>query len=192
MGWGEKSVAKLFDAIEARRGIGLDRFIYALGIRQVGQATARLLALNYQSLERWRQAMQDAIDPHSPARLHLMSIDQIGPAVAEDIADFFAEPHNLAVLDALAAQLTVEDFVVNAPSDSPVAGKIVVFTGTLSRMSRDEAKARAQDLGAKVAGSVSARTDYVVAGTDAGSKLTKARDLGVTVLSEEEWLALIG
>ncbi len=191
-GWGEKSVAKLFDAIAARRRIGLDRFIYSLGIRQVGQATARLLALNYSSLSRWRQAMQEAAaDPLGPARQHLMSIDQIGPSVAADLAEFFAEPHNLKVLDDLARVLTVQDFATMAPADSPVAGKIVVFTGTLSRLSRDEAKARAQDLGAKVAGSVSTKTDYVVAGTDAGSKLTKARDLGVTVLSEDEWLDLI-
>jgi DNA ligase (NAD+) len=190
-GWGEKSVGKLFDAIAARRSIGLDRFIYALGIRQVGQATARLLALNYQSFDKWRHAMQDAVDADGLARQHLMSIDQIGPSVAEDIADFFDEPHNLAVLDALAAELAVTDFVANAPANSPVAGKTVVFTGTLTRMSRDEAKARAQDLGAKVAGSVSAKTDYVIAGADAGSKLTKARELGVAVLSEEEWLELI-
>jgi DNA ligase (NAD+) len=191
-GWGEKSVAKLFDAIEARRQIGLDRFVYSLGVRQVGQATARLLALNYGSLGRWRQAMQEAaLDPSGPARQQLMSIDQIGPSVAEDLAEFFAEPHNISVLDDLATLLTVHDFSAAAPADSPVAGKIVVFTGTLSRLSRDEAKARAQALGAKVAGSVSAKTDYVVAGADAGSKLTKARDLGVTVLSEEEWLDLI-
>jgi DNA ligase (NAD+) len=191
-GWGEKSVSKLFDAIEARRTISFDRFIYALGIRQVGQATARLLALNYQSLARWRQAMEEAAsDPGSPARQQLMTIDQIGPSVAQDLADFFSEPHNLTVLDALEKEVTVSDFHAAAPADSPVAGKIVVFTGTLSQMTRDEAKARAQNLGAKVAGSVSAKTDYVVAGADAGSKLSKARELGVTVLSEEEWLSLI-
>jgi DNA ligase (NAD+) len=193
MGWGPKSVAKLFDAIEARRRIGLDRFIYALGIRQVGQATARLLALNYHTLINWRAAMEElAADREGAAWQHLTSIDQIGPSVAEDLADFFAEPHNLGVLDDLQAQLTVEDFVSNVAADSPVAGKTVVFTGTLISMSRDEAKAQAQSLGAKVAGSVSAKTDYVVAGAEAGSKLTKARDLGVTVLTEEEWKQLVG
>ncbi len=193
MGWGEKSVGKLFDAIEARRRIGLDRFIYALGIRQVGQATARLLALNYHTLINWRAAMEELSGgPESSSWQHLISIDQIGPSVAEDLAAFFAEPHNLKVLDDLQAQLTVMDFVSNVSADSPVSGKTVVFTGTLVGMSRDEAKARAQSLGAKVAGSVSAKTDYVVAGADAGSKLTKARDLGVTVLTEEEWAALIG
>ena len=193
MGWGEKSVGKLFDAIEARRRIGLDRFIYGLGIRQVGQATARLLALNYHTLINWRAAMEElAGGPESAAWQHLISIDQIGPSVAEDLAAFFAEPHNLAVLDALQSELTVVDFVSTVSADSPVAGKTVVFTGTLVGMSRDEAKARAQSLGAKVAGSVSAKTDYVVAGADAGSKLNKARDLGVAVLTEEEWLNLIG
>jgi DNA ligase (NAD+) len=191
LGWGEKSVAKLFDAIEARRTIGLDRFIYSLGIRQVGQATARLLAIHYQTLARWREAMIEAVAPDSAARADLMAIDQIGPSVAEDLTEFFAEPHNLGVLDALEASVTVETFEQVAPADSPVAGKTVVFTGTLAKMSRDEAKARAQSLGAKVAGSVSAKTDYVVAGSDAGSKLTKARELGVAVLSEEEWLTLI-
>jgi DNA ligase (NAD+) len=181
MGWGEKSVSKLFDAIEARRRIGLDRFIYALGIRQVGQATARLLALNYHTLINWRAAMEElAADPEGPAAQHLTSIDQIGPSVAEDLAAFFAEPHNLGVLDDLQRQLQVQDFV-----------STVVFTGTLLTMSRDEAKAQAQNLGAKVAGSVSARTDYVVAGAEAGSKLTKAKDLGVTILTEEEWKSLI-
>ena len=192
LGWGEKSVGKLFDAIEARRRIGLDRFIYALGIRQVGQATARLLALNYHTLINWRAAMEEvAAEREGPAWQHLVSIDQIGPSVAEDLSAFFAEPHNLKVLDDLTRQLTVEDFAHIVATGSPVAGKTVVFTGTLVGMSRDEAKARAQSLGAKVAGSVSAKTDYVVAGSDAGSKLTKARDLGVAVLTEEEWLALI-
>jgi DNA ligase (NAD+) len=192
MGWGEKSVGKLFDAIEARRRIGLDRFIYALGIRQVGQATARLLALNYHTLINWRAAMEEvAAEREGNAWQQLVSIDQIGPSVAEDLAAFFAEPHNLHVLDELAKQLTVEDFVQSVPADSPVAGKTVVFTGTLVTMSRDEAKARAQSLGAKVAGSVSAKTDYVVAGAEAGSKLTKAQELGVAVLTEQEWLDLI-
>jgi len=192
MGWGEKSVSKLFDAIEMRRRIGLDRFIYALGIRQVGQATARLLALNYHSLINWRAAMDEmAADPEGPARQHLISIDQIGPSVADDLAAFFKEPHNSKVLDDLQAQLTVEDFVSAVTADSPVAGKTVVFTGTLVTMSRDEAKAQAQALGAKVAGSVSAKTDYVVAGAEAGSKLKKAEELGITVLTEDEWKSLI-
>ncbi len=196
-GWGAKSVEKLFAAIAARRRVPLDRFIYALGIRQVGEATARLLALHYHSLRAWRAAMsaaaaeRDAEADAGEAWTHLIAIDQVGPAVAGEIADFFAEAHNLAVLDDLAAEVTVEDFAAPAATGSPVAGKTVVFTGSLETMSRDEAKAQAQALGAKVAGSVSAKTDYVVAGADAGSKLTKARDLGLTVLSEQAWRALI-
>ena len=193
-GWGERSVAKLFDAIRARRIIGLDRFIYALGIRQVGEATARLLALHYHGLDAWRAAMLDvAATPEGEAWQQLTAIDQIGPEVAGEIALFFAEPHNLKAFDDLAGQLErVDDFARPAAANSPVAGKTVVFTGTLSRFSRDEAKARAQALGAKVAGSVSAKTDYLVAGADAGSKLTKARELGVAVLDEDQWLALLG
>ncbi|MSP89618.1 MAG: NAD-dependent DNA ligase LigA [Alphaproteobacteria bacterium] len=192
-GWGATSARKLFDAIAERRRIGLDRFIYALGIRQVGQATAKLLARNYGSLLAWRAAMDRAAgDPEGDDYRNLVAIDQIGDKVAADILAFFAEPHNRAALDALAAAITVEDFAAPAAADSPVAGKTVVFTGTLTTMSRPEAKARAEALGAKVAGSVSKKTDYVVAGADAGSKATKAAELGVQVLSEEEWVKLVG
>jgi DNA ligase (NAD+) len=193
-GWGAKSTQKLFDAIEARRTISLSRFIYALGIRQVGEATARLLARHYLTLDAWRLAMQAAAADHDgEAWRQLTAIDQIGPAVAGDIADFFSEDHNRRALDDLVGQLRhVEAFAAVTDISSPVAGKTVVFTGSLQTLSRDEAKARAQELGAKVAGSVSAKTDYVVAGADAGSKLTKARDLGLTILTEDEWLSLIG
>ena len=191
-GWGKTSAEKLFNAIEARRTIPLDRFIYALGIRQVGQATAKLLARTYGSLPAWRQAMGVAQDPLSDAYHELLTIEQIGASVAKDILAFFAEAHNREVLDDLQAQLNVTDFVQPKASASPVAGKTVVFTGTLETMTRPEAKARAEALGAKVAGSVSGKTDYVVAGADAGSKLGKARDLGVQVLTEQEWLVLIG
>ena len=134
-----------------------------------------------------------AATPEGEAWQQLTAIDQIGPEVAGEIALFFAEPHNLKAFDDLAGQLErVDDFARPAAANSPVAGKTVVFTGTLSRFSRDEAKARAQALGAKVAGSVSAKTDYLVAGADAGSKLTKARELGVAVLDEDQWLALLG
>lgn len=191
-GWGKKSVDKLLAAIEARRVIALDRFIYALGIRQVGEATAKLLARHYASLEGWREAMLEARDPESAARHDLEDIDQIGPLVARDIAGFFEEPHNLGVIDALSRLLTVE--VYEKPiraSSSALEGKTVVFTGTLVAMSRAEAKAKAESLGAKVAGSVSAKTDYVVIGEDAGSKADKARALGVTVLDEAAWKALL-
>ena len=190
-GWGARSVGNLIAAIEARRTVPLDRFIYALGIRQVGQTTARLLARNYVSLDAWREAMQAANDPDSEARRDLVNIDGVGPSVADDVTAFFAEPHNREVLDDLARFLTVTDFTVQAVADgSALAGKTVVFTGTLETMTRGEAKARAETLGAKVAGSVSARTDFVVVGADAGSKARKAADLGVRTLSEAEWLEL--
>lgn len=189
-GWGEQSVANLLEAIEVRRKIGLDRFIYALGIRQVGEATARLLAKHYLSLGAWRAAMTAAQDSESEAYKDLTGIDGIGPSVANDILAFFAEDHNRETLDALAKELDVQEFERPAAT-SPIAGKTVVFTGTLERMTRHEAKARAESLGAKVSGSVSSKTDYVVAGPGAGSKLKNAANLGVAVLSEEEWLALL-
>ncbi|MBL8701968.1 MAG: NAD-dependent DNA ligase LigA [Alphaproteobacteria bacterium] len=192
-GWGEKSVERLLASIEARRSIALDRFIFALGIRQVGEATAKLLARHYLSLESWRQAMQAAAkDPDGEAARALENIHQIGPSVAKDIRDFFAETHNRDTIADLARELDVQDAARPRASGSPIAGKTVVFTGGLETLTRQEAKARAEALGANVAGSVSKRTDYVIAGSDAGSKLTKARELGLTILTEQEWLALIG
>jgi DNA ligase (NAD+) len=191
-GWGPTSATKLFDAIESRRHIALDRFIYALGIRQVGQATAKLLARNYGTFEAWRAAMSEAADPDSPDYADLVNIDQIGPLVAADLIAFFAEPHNQTILDGLLEQLDIEAATAPDVSESPVAGKTVVFTGTLESQSRNEAKARAEALGAKVAGSVSRKTDYVVVGAEAGSKARKAAELGVTTLSEQEWLDMIG
>jgi len=203
-GWGEKSAQRLFEAIEARRSIALQRFIYALGIRQVGEATAKLLARHYLSLRRWQDAMlraareraaaPDARKPEEvgPAYAELCSIEQIGTSVADDLCRFFGEPHNLQVLRELEAALTVEDAAPAGAAGSPVAGKTVVFTGTLARMTREQAKAGAEALGAKVAGSVSKKTDFVVVGADAGSKADKARELGVAMLSEEEWLEMTG
>jgi DNA ligase (NAD+) len=192
-GWGDKSIDNLLAAIDRRRTIGLERFIYALGIRQVGQATARLLAHHYGSREAWEQAMIAARDPESDAYRELTSIEQIGPSVAADLIGFFAEKHNRDVLTALRkAGVTVEDFARPDGSGSPIAGKTIVFTGTLERMGRNEAKAQALALGAKVAGSVSKKTDLVVAGPGAGSKLKEAQALGVTIVSEEEYLRLIG
>ena len=192
-GWGETSAANLFRAIAARRRITLDRFIHALGIRHVGQTTARLLARRYGTVDDWRAAMDAAAtaasDPDSEALDALTDIDGIGPVVARAIVEFVAEPRNGAILDALGARLDIEP-VEAAAADSPVAGKTVVFTGKLQRMTRQEAKARAEALGAQVSGSVSRATDYVVAGEDAGSKLKKAQTLGVQVLSEDAWLAV--
>ncbi len=191
-GWGEKSAENLIAAIAERRTIPLDRFIYALGIRHIGQTTARLLARHYGSLADWRDAMEKmAATVGTQERQDLVDLDGIGDAVADAFSDFFRERHNLDVLDALEAVLTIEDVAAPDTSSSPVAGKTVVFTGTLETMSRSEAKARAEMLGAKVAGSVSKKTDYVIAGPGAGSKAKKAEELGVTILSEAEWHALI-
>ncbi len=190
-GWGELSASNLFKAIEARREIALERFIYALGIRHVGQNNARLLARHYHSFENLRQAMLAAAAPESTAYHDLLSIDGIGETLAKSVIEYFSETPIMAAINALLCEIMVLDFIAPAAT-SPVAGKTVVFTGSMEKMSRDEAKARAQSLGAKVAGSVSAKTDYVIAGADAGSKLKKAAELGLSILSEDEWLALIG
>jgi DNA ligase (NAD+) len=199
-GWGETSVDNLLGAIETRRRIALDRFIYALGIRQVGEATAKLLAKHYGSYGAWREAMIEAGDPQSSAHADLDNIDQIGPSVAGDLVRFFAEAHNREEIERLAGdprkrkpgEVEVLDHAGPSLEGSPIAGKTVVFTGTLERMTRDEAKARAETLGAKVASSVSRKTDFVIVGADAGSKAAKARELGVRTLSEQEWLDMIG
>jgi len=190
-GWQEKSVGNLFAAIAARREIPLERLIFALGIRHIGQTTARLLARRYENFAALRQALTAAVARDSDAYADLVNIDGIGAAAAEALVDFIAEEHNSQVLRDLEAVLEIAPFAAPAAT-SPVSGKTVVFTGTLSLMSRAEAKARAEALDAKVSGSVSKKTDFVVAGEEAGSKLKKAIELGVTVLSEQEWLDLIG
>lgn len=203
-GWGELSAKNLFAAIEARRTIGLDRFIYALGIRQIGQATAKILAANYKTIIDWRAQMAEAAreralnaDEHKkpvnvgPAYADLCALEGVGMSMADDLCGFFAEEKNREILDDLERELSIEPYAVTIRTDSAVVGKTVVFTGTLEKMTRAEAKARAETLGAKVAGSVSKKTDYVIAGADAGSKLKAAKELGVSVLTEDEWLALI-
>lgn len=190
-GWGELSVKNLFEAINKKRNISLNRFIYALGIRQVGEQTAKRLAAHYLEFPNLRREISKADDESDAAYTDLLSIEDIGPSVADDLIGFFAEEHNQTVLDKILAQLQVESYQRPDNLDTAVAGKTVVFTGTLSKMGRSEAKAKAESLGAKVSGSVSSKTDYVVAGDDAGSKLKKARELGVTVLSEDEWIDLI-
>ena len=191
-GWGDRSADNLIAAIGDRRAIDLDRLIYALGIPQVGSATARLLAKQYGALDNWRNAMGAAENRESEAYAELTDIDGIGPSVAEDILEFFGEAHNRAVLDDLGELLDVRNFEAPNIGGSPIAGKTVVFTGTLETVTRSEAKVRAESLGAKVAGSVSTKTDYVVAGPGAGSKAKKAADLGIATLTEDEWLKLIG
>ncbi len=185
-GWGETSSRNLYAAITARRTIAFDRFINALGVRHVGESTARLLARH------WGEpaAMRQALDSSSGLE-DLQDIDSIGPAVVDSLVAFFSDAGNRDVLEGLLERLTIES-VARVADESPVTGKSVVFTGSLETMTRQEAKARAEALGARVAGSVSAKTDIVVAGEAAGSKLKKARELSVTVMTEEEWLALVG
>jgi DNA ligase (NAD+) len=197
-GWGDTSARNLFDAIARARTISLERFIFALGIRQVGEATARLLARHYLTRKNWCRSMEAAVDPDSEAREDLLSINGIGESMAEDIVSFFREPQNQEVLNELYGPrddgdplVTVRDFEPMNMA-SPVSGKTVVFTGKMEIMSRSEAKAHAERSGANVASSVSGKTDYVVTGPGAGSKEKEARKLGLTILSEREWLDLIG
>jgi DNA ligase (NAD+) len=191
-GWGKVSARNLARAIEARRRIPLERFIYALGIRRIGEANARLLARHYGSFANWRDEMAAATKPGSEARAALDTIVGIGPAIAEELVDFFAEARNVALLDELAGELRIENAAVLPTQASAVAGKTVVFTGTLATMTRPEAKARAEALGAKVTDSVSRKTDFVVVGADAGSKAQKASELGVRTVTETEWRTLAG
>ena len=190
--WGEKSAGNLFAAIAEKRRIPLDRLIFGLGIRHVGETAARLIARHYGAWERFRAAMAAAREHAGADWEELNAINGVGAVMAGSLVDFFHEPANRDAVDRLAEELDVADVAAPRASASPVAGKTVVFTGTLERMTRAEAKARAEALGAKVAGSVSARTDFVVAGPGAGSKEKAARELGVALLTEEEWLRLIG
>ena len=185
-GFGETSTRNLFAAIEARRSVPLNRFIFALGMRRIGETNARRLARHFHTIEALRAAAtrENALE-------ELTAIDGVGATVAEAVVDFFAEPHNTQALDALLAEVTPEPMEAVATA-SPVAGKTVVFTGALEKMTRDEAKAMAERLGAKVSGSVSKKTDLVVAGPGAGSKLARASEFGVEVIDEDEWLARVG
>jgi len=190
-GFGETSVRNLFRAIEARREIPLERFLYALGIRHVGETTARVLARAYGSWDAFLQACERLVAADADVREELDAIDQIGDTVIEGLASYFGEEHNRRIVQRLTAQVCIID-AERPVRHSAVAGKTVVFTGALEKMTREEAKARAERLGAKTAGSVSKNTDYVVAGPGAGSKLAKAKELGVQVLSEDDWLKLVG
>ena len=180
-GWGKKSVSKLFDAINKSKSISLQKFIYALGIRQVGTATAYLIAKHYHTFTAFMSAMVQ-----QDLQL-LVSIDGIGPAMANDIVEFFKEEHNLSVINDLLSVISIEEFEGIANTTSEIFGKTIVFTGTLTTLTRSEAKSKALAFGAKVAGSVSTNTDYVIAGENAGSKLKKAQELGVKVITEEEF-----
>jgi DNA ligase (NAD+) len=190
-GYGETSVRNLFAAIEGRRHIALERFIYALGIRQVGETTALALARGYGSWEAFHDACLKVAKGDEEAIAEMDALDQIGDTVIASIAAYFSESHNRGIVERLTRQVTILD-AEKPKSNSKVAGKIVVFTGSLEKMTRDEAKATAERLGAKASGSVSKKTDYVVAGPGAGSKLAEAKKHGVAVLTEDEWLKLIG
>ena len=189
-GFGETSVRNLFSAIEARRDISLERFIYALGIRHVGETTAVALARGYGSWDAFHDACLRLAKGDAEAAEEMDALDQIGDSVIESLRDYFAEAHNRRRIERLAAQVRIAD-AEKPRADSAVAGKTVVFTGSLERMTRDEAKASAERLGAKVSGSVSKKTDYLVAGPGAGSKLAEAKKHGVKVLTEDEWAQLI-
>jgi len=195
-GWGKTSARNLVRSIEARRTISLERFIYALGIRRIGENNAKILARNYRSFAQWRAEMLRAAgEPgaeSSEARADLDNIIGIGPAIAEELVEFFGEPRNLQALHALAAEVRIEDAATSAAAGGALAGKVMVFTGALDTMSRPEAKALAERLGARVSESVSAKTDFVVVGADAGSKGRRAAELGVRTLTESEWRALAG
>jgi DNA ligase (NAD+) len=194
-GWGDKSASNLFQAIDNSRTIALNRLLYALGIRHVGEGTAKLLARHYQSWAALESLFAPLLDDHDsalgPIVQDLTAIDGIGETAAHSLCEFFAEPRNQNVLRQLLQHITVKDMEVKA-TDSPVAGQTLVFTGSLEKMTRDEAKAMAERLGAKVAGSVSPKTDRVIAGPGAGSKLKKAQELGIEVISEDAWFELIG
>ncbi|WP_374764896.1 NAD-dependent DNA ligase LigA [Yunchengibacter salinarum] len=190
-GWGEKSADNLFRAIEARRTIPMDRFLFALGVRRLGLETARLLARHFGDMDTLRQSLDRAAAGEADAMETLLGIDGIGKVVADTLVAFFHEPRNRDLVDNLLTEVTVAP-VARPAGDSPLSGRTMVFTGTMTVMSRAEAKARAESLGAKVTGSVSAKTDYLVAGPGAGSKLKKAESLGVTVLDEDAWMALSG
>ena len=190
-GYGETSVRNLFAAIRARRDISLERFIYALGIRHVGETTARALARGYGTWDAFHDAALAVAKGDDETRAEMDALDQIGDTVIDALAAYFKEPHNRRIVERLTGQVRIQDAEKPA-SNTVVAGKTVVFTGLLEKMTREEAKAMAERLGAKTSGSVSKKTDYVVAGPGAGSKLDRAREAGVTVLTEDEWFALVG
>jgi DNA ligase (NAD+) len=190
-GYGETSVRNLFAAVESRRRIALERFIYALGMRHVGETTALALARGYGSWDAFHDACLKVAKDDEETIAEMDALDQIGDTVIKSVAAYFGENHNRGIVERLTKEVTILD-AEKPKSNSAVAGKTVVFTGSLEKMTRDEAKATAERLGAKAAGSVSKKTDYVVAGPGAGSKLAEAKKHGVAVLTEDEWLKLIG
>ncbi|QFT95944.1 DNA ligase [Roseovarius sp. THAF8] len=191
-GWGEKSAENLFQAIEEKRAIPFGRVLFALGIRHVGEQASTLIARSYGRWDDFTRAMDAAKDCEGPDWDNLLAIDGVGEVMARSLVTAFAQDHERQSIDRLTAHLTIQEAAAPATDGSPVAGKTVVFTGTLEKMTRAEAKARAEALGAKVSGSVSAKTDLLVAGPGAGSKAKKAADLGIETIDEDGWLELIG
>ncbi len=190
-GWGDLSAKNLFQSINDKRKIELNRFIYALGIRQIGEATAKRLSSIYGDLRTLQKLMIEAQDKESTAYEDLINVEDIGPATADDLIAFFVDEGNQDILRALVEELKIIPYEAPENQDNAVVGKIVVFTGTLSKITRAEAKAKAESLGAKVTSSVSKKTSYLIAGEDAGSKLKKAKELGIDILTEDEWINLI-
>lgn len=190
-GWGELSTRNLFQAIEQRRHISLERFIYALGIPQVGEITARLLAQHYKTFRVLTEAIEKLQNQEESAGEELLHIEGIGPSIAADIQNFFAAPYNRQIVEDMKSHLTITDFTLDISEGSLIQGKGLVFTGNLASMTRAEAKTIAQKRGARVLGSVSAKTDYLIVGGNPGSKLKQAEELGVAVLTEEQWLQLL-
>jgi DNA ligase (NAD+) len=190
-GWGVKSANNLFNAIRDRRRIPFDRFIYALGIRHVGESTAKIIARNYLSFKAFMYSAIASKDKNSVAYQHLINISGFGSSAGDAIVDFFCEEHNVKIIEELMSLIEIYEYEPTIPVESKLAGKIIVFTGALDKMSRSEAKAKAESLGANVSNSISKKTDYIIAGTNAGSKLTKAMDLGIKVISERDWLKIV-
>jgi DNA ligase (NAD+) len=195
-GWGEKSTLNLFQAINQKRQISLEKFIYAIGIRHVGETTAKVIAQHFSSYQNFKDKMISMVNISEEELLlshdyqDIVAIDGIGEKMAKAILDYFRDDRNLQMIESLETELQIQN-AVQKVSESELSNKSVVFTGTLDRMTRAESKKKAEDLGMKVVGSVSSKTDFVVAGAEAGSKLKKAQELGLKILNEEEWLQLI-
>ncbi len=190
-GWGELSIDKLITEISNRRVIELNRFIYSLGIKQVGEAVATLLAKNYENYQNWSQSMIKAAEQSSTYYADLLNINGVGSSIAEDLILFFSQSQNIEFLNKLVAKIEIQGYLRAQDQSSRIFDKTIVFTGSMRSLTRGEAKARAEALGSKVVGTVSSKTDYLVIGSDPGSKLAKAKELGVGVLTEAEWLELI-
>ena len=190
-GWGIKSANNLFAAIRGRKKATFDRFLYALGIKYVGEATAKIISRNYLSFKNFIEAAITSMNPETESYQHLVNISGIGPKAADAIIAFFNEEHNKKVLDKLQSLVEISDYEPTYSDRSIFSGKTVVFTGALEKMSRNEAKARAESIGANVSNAVSKKTDYVIAGKKAGNKIEKAEKLGVKTISEEEWLEIL-